>query len=147
MIIRVLRFHGTSKATGGVLSVDGNVIGFTCEDEKREVKIKNETRIPAGMYEIKMRKKGAMHEKYAKKFKNHAGMLELQNVLGFTYIYIHIGNRESETSGCILVGLTYSIIDQVVGSSTLCYLKLYDMVLNALANDEKIYCQVVDELI
>lgn len=77
---------------------------FTLEDERRDVKVPGETRIPAGEYEIKLRTEGGMHNRYTEKFNWHQGMLWLQDVQDFEYIYIHIGNTEDHSAGCILVG-------------------------------------------
>ena len=54
---------------------------FTLEDEKREVKVYGETRIPEGTYKIKYRKEGGYHNKYSKRFKDmHRGMLHITDV-------------------------------------------------------------------
>lgn len=147
MTITVLRFHSTAKFTGGLLLVNNEPIGFTMEDEHRDIKIMHETRIPAGIYELKLRKTGGMHSRYSEKFKYHRGMLELQNVPGFSYIYIHIGNTEQDTSGCLLVGLNYNFCCNKITDSTKCYEKLYKRVIKAMDQNEQINVQIVDEMI
>ena len=59
---------------------------------------------PAGVYQIKLRNAGGMTQRYAQKFEFHQGMLHLQDVPGFTWIYLHPGNTDDHTSGCILLG-------------------------------------------
>ena len=49
------RFKSDSNSTIGLLSIDCMFECFVCEDEYRSVKVKGETRIPAGRYEIKLR--------------------------------------------------------------------------------------------
>lgn len=104
MKITLTRFANNGQATLSTVIVDG-VPFFAIEDEPREVTVADETRIPAGTYAIKLRDDGGMTKHYAEMFPDmHAGMLWLQDVPGFEWIYIHIGNFESQTSGCILIG-------------------------------------------
>lgn len=78
---------------------------FTLEDERRETKVVNETRIPAGEYDLALRTEGGMHPKYAARFPDmHRGMVWLKDVPGFEWIYLHVGLDDTHTSGCILVG-------------------------------------------
>ena len=78
---------------------------YTIEDEYREVKVSGETRIPAGFYELGIKEIDTpLTLKYRKKFpwfKNH---IEIKNVKGFTAVYLHIGNSDDDTAGCILLG-------------------------------------------
>ena len=99
------RQRNTTNSTGGTLSVDGEISYFTCEDEYREVKVPGKTRIPEGTYKVLLRDEGGMTKRYAEKLAWHKGMLHLQDVEGFEWVYIHIGNTDDHTSGCILVGL------------------------------------------
>lgn len=79
---------------------------YAIEDEPREEKVAGETRIPAGRYEVKLRTEGGMHARYKRRFGHkHVGMLHLQNVPGFEWIYIHPGNTDDDTEGCICPGL------------------------------------------
>lgn len=123
---------------------------FTCEDEHRISKVMNETRIPAGRYAIKLRTEGGFHKRYGKKFGNaHHGMLHLQNVPGFTYIYIHIGNSDDDTSGCILVGHNaYSDVDRgggTIGRSTTAYIDLYKSISDCLLQGDEVHITIKDE--
>lgn len=130
----LFRFHSQKDATLGALfaltelptATEPSFRCFTCEDEKRAIKVPGETRIPAGRYEIKLRTAGGMHPKYASKFPGlHRGMLHLQDVPNFTNVYIHIGNSDDNTEGCILVGRSADAATMLVGASSPAYQDLY----------------------
>jgi len=105
MILRLERFVSDNEATCGLLFLDEVYQCFTLEDQYQAVKVRNETRIPAGTYEIRLRNVGGMTKRYQKRFPDiHRGMLWLQEVPNFKWIYFHIGNKDDNTSGCILVG-------------------------------------------
>lgn len=104
MRIRVERFAADHTSTVSVIFV-GAARFFGLEDEFRAVKIPGETRIPAGTYRVKLRREGQVHANYSERFAAfHRGMLWLQDVPGFVWIYFHTGNTEKHTEGCILVG-------------------------------------------
>ena len=64
-----------------------------------------ENRIPAGIYDVRLRKIGGFDGRYKKKFAGfHRGMLHIQDVPNFKYVLIHIGNTDKNTAGCLLVG-------------------------------------------
>lgn len=84
----------TDKFTLGKLSVNGKQLYFTCEDTVRAEKIKGETAIPAGNYNVVIT--------YSNRFKKLMPLLE--NVPGFDGVRIHGGNTSANTEGCILVG-------------------------------------------
>jgi len=58
VILSLQRFHDSGQSTLGLLSVNDQFLCFTLEDEGREIKVKGETRIPAGRYQIKLRAEG-----------------------------------------------------------------------------------------
>jgi len=115
---------------------------YVLEDERREVKVPGETAIPTGVYEIRYRAEGGMTKRYAAKFGEwHRGMLELQNVPDFKYVYLHIGNTDEHTMGCLLTG-TNAIPsgdgNWTVGQSRIAYEKVYDLIADALDADEDV---------
>ena len=147
MRIELLRYSSQSKTTFGVVLIDGKFQCYSVEDRFRLEKIKNETRIPSGVYEIKLREFGRHYEDYCEKYKGHKGMLWLQDVAGFSEILIHIGNGEKDTSGCILLNneVNNNKTDYGRGvNSTKAYLDFYFKVLEAFENGEKVYISIVD---
>lgn len=138
MELLVKRFNDTGDATNGLLFVDGDFQCFTLEDEYREVKVQGETRIPAGTYEVKFREVlSPMTKRYQDKFDWFKWHLQIMDVPGFTNIYIHIGNTDEHTEGCLLVGRTASV-DGTVGNSTTAFSDLYAIVSDALNNGETV---------
>jgi len=131
-------------STIGTLSIDGVPFCFTLEDEKREVKVRGETRIPDGTYEIKFRKViSGLTEKYRSKYDWFTFHLELQGVPGFNYVYIHIGNYEHQSDGCILVGQGAMMEGKGwIMNSTLVFKQLYLKISEAL-NQGEIVCLTI----
>jgi len=137
MKLRVDRYKSTPEATLGRLYVDDVFECFTLEDEFRAVKVKEETRIPKGTYQIKLLTSGDHNTKYAQRFPDiHKGMLWLQNVPGFQGILIHIGNTEKDTAGCLLIGADRDEILMTIGRSTVAYRHLYPKVAEAIGKGE-----------
>lgn len=113
-----LRYSDNGKSTQGILleKNDPKPIFFshTLEDEfrKPDEKVKGETRIPAGIYELKILKLETpitlKHRlDYNKNgedwFKFH---IEITNIPNFSGVYIHAGNSEKHTEGCLLLNDT-----------------------------------------
>jgi len=131
-------------STGGICFVNGEKFGYSCEDETREVKVMHETCIPPGKYELRIRDAGGMNERYKKKYGFHKGMLHLLNVPGFEWIYIHVGNTDDDTSGCILIGKSRFTQngETVVHESVAAYEELYGLIQLALEWGEEIWVEV-----
>jgi hypothetical protein len=105
MKLRLERFVSDDEATCGLLYLDDEFFCFTLEDQHQDVKVMHETRIPPGRYQIHLRNVGDMTLRYQEKFPEmHRGMLWLQKVPEFKFIYFHPGNTDDHTSGCILIG-------------------------------------------
>ncbi len=105
MKIIVERFLFEKDCTVGRLYIDGIMSCFTIEDEMRTIKVKGETAIPYGVYNLGMR----FSPKFSHKF-NHE-MLWVKDVPGFEYVLIHWGNTDDDTDGCLLVGDKIGIVD------------------------------------
>ena len=152
MNIEVHRFgFGTNSCLGRLSAKwqDQTFECFTLEDERRRVKVKGETCIPPGTYEIKLRPEGGMHARYAERFPEiHKGMLWLQNVDNFTFCYLHIGNKESHTAGCLLVGYVPIILPDgefEIARSKDAYLSLYKMVMAAMDAGDKVAIHITED--
>ena len=105
MNLLLSRQETCERGTVGRLYADGEFLCWTLENPKHKKKIWGDTRIPAGVYNIKLRTAGKFHRRYKKRFPDiHKGMLHLQDVPNFKYILIHCGNSKKDTHGCILTG-------------------------------------------
>jgi hypothetical protein len=145
MKLKLYRYGKTEESTGGALHVNGEFHSHTCEDGHREIKVAGETRIPNGRYEIKLRDAGAMNIGYHERFDFHRGMLHLQDVPEFKWVYIHPLNNHKQTEGCIGVGYTaLSRGGYDIERSEAAYVDLYQLVLLALDRGERIWIDIVE---
>lgn len=147
MEIDLHRYTHGLDSTLGLLFVNGTWRCYTCEDERRQVKVIGETRIPNGRYEIVIRDTGGMAARYRDRFpgEEHPGMLWLLDVPDFEWIYIHIGNTEKHTDGCILVGKTVHMTTDgggTIGQSAAAYIELYREILSAMRRGERVFINV-----
>lgn len=120
---------------------------FILEDQYNEPKIRGETRIPAGRYEIKFRNEGGMIKRYKKRFPWHEGMLWLQGVPDFEWVYIHVGNKDDDTDGCLLVGdgqISNREERGQVTSSVSAYKRIYGKIARALNDGERVFITIED---
>ena len=147
MNIFVWRFKSDDDATLSMVHLDTVFECFGLEDEYREHKVSNETRIPAGTYSIGLRSVGGFYNRYTHKFPSfHKGMLQILDVPGFEYILIHIGNTDEDTAGCLLVGAGCNTNGELtVTSSRVAYCSLYPKVLKALEAGHPVTITFIDE--
>lgn len=143
MILRLERFRSNHEATIGRLYLDGQFLCHTLEDEYRAVKVKHETRIGAGRYDLRLRTWGGFHVRYSKLFKTfHRGMIELVDVPEFTDILIHVGNTDEDTSGCILLGI-WRGADNFIADSRNTYARVYKQILPLIETGQLSAIQIV----
>lgn len=141
MIVTVQRKIVTPNSTIGQLSVMG-LDCFTLEDPIRKIKVFGHTCIPAGQYVLKLRREGGMDLRYAARFGNwHRGMLWLQDVPNFEYVYLHIGNTPEDTEGCILVGATQE--RDAIGESEVAYRQIYPVIADAIEAGDDVLIDVL----
>lgn len=151
------RFSDNRKSTLGILlkklahgEAQKTILQcYTLEDESREAKISGETRIPAGKYELLIQPADTpLTLRYRAKyswFKNH---IEIKNVPGFKGIYIHIGNYDSNSDGCVLLGDSAdnnSISEGMISNSTAAFKRFYDSVHTHLAAGGRASIDIRDE--
>lgn len=147
MKLQVVRYStGPNETLGLLFDVeDGRkFLAYTLEDAFQEEKVPERTRIPAGVYEIKLRTVGGHHRRYTKKFPSiHKGMLWLQDVPDFTFVLIHIGNTNDDTAGCLLVGSSVTESRTLTGS-TKAYERVYSHVVSAFEKGERVFIEFID---
>lgn len=153
MELEVLRISSQADSTNGILfDVTGGEREFLCytlEDEYRKEKVAGETRIPAGTYKITLRTVGGFHTRYTAKYgEMHKGMLWVRDVPGFEYILIHVGNNDSHTAGCLLVGdsqqANFGSSDGMVGASVNAYKRIYPPIAKALEQGQEVTITYID---
>lgn len=143
MLARVHRFGHLEKSTIGAVYVDHRWSCFSLEDQHQEIKIPGETRIPAGLYKVALRAEGRLHEKYAALYPEHRGMLWIQNVPNFEFIYFHKGSTDDHTEGCILLADTAHAGGSLNDSES-AYRRFYGQLSNAILAGEPVEVLVED---
>lgn len=151
-IIEVMRYGFGKNSTLGWISLLNDTgrerVCFSLEDERRHTKVAGETCIPVGTYPLKLRTEGGMHGRYTDRFgARHKGMLWLTDVPGFEYVYIHVGNREDQTEGCILTGTVPVVTadgEFQVGQSTDAYWQVYELVVPRIIAGERVQVHVTE---
>jgi len=153
MKLKVLRFSSQEDSTSGLLMEENDLgvhfLCYTLEDERRALKVKGETRVPAGVYNLTLRTEGGFHNKYGKRFPGiHKGMLWVRDIPNFKYVLIHCGNTDEHTAGCLLVGDSQEnniiIKDGFIGKSTNAYKRVYKDIAKHLSRGEEVTIEYID---
>lgn len=118
--------------TPGEIRNDGEHFCFTLEDELREIKVRSETAIPAGTYELEL----VDSPKFGQ------DTISLKNVEGFGFIRIHAGNTEKDTEGCILVG--EGLHGNTIMSSRIALQKFKDLVVPLIKSGVVVHLSVLN---
>ena len=138
--LTLYRFSESEESTIGLLYQGKYFLCFTLEDQYQKVKVEGETRIPEGKYKIKQRRVlSGLTKKYRAKYPFFDYHFELQDVPGFKYVYLHVGNDDDHTKGCILIGdrLKSNQVDDVnnLGASGPAFARLYKRMKDAFTVD------------
>ena len=132
MDILVDRIVSNHDVTLSRIYLNGDFFCHGLEDEYRTHKVPGETRIPAGCYDLGVRRIGGFHKRYRTLFRPiHRGMIEVQNVPGFRHILIHVGNFDRDTAGCLLLGKA-DFNAWAVWQSKKTYQRFYTQVIDAV---------------
>ena len=144
LLKRIARRNGY---TIGKLHVNGKYVCDVIEDQDRffygKPKMKGETAIPCGRYEITQ---NVFSNRFGNKtfYKNLCGgyLPRLLNVPQFDGVLIHCGNSSADTEGCLLVGLN-KVVGKVVDSQKTFTKLMKDYLLPAKRKGEKVYITIV----
>lgn len=147
------QFHTETETIGKMYIIhnDGKTedvfLGYTLEDTYRETKVKNETRIPHGRFEIKKREEGRMIQRYKKAYGEDHFMLWLQDVPNFGFVYVHSGNDHEDSSGCVLISTSYTKSGEkyVLVDSRTAYKHLWSLVKSVFDKGERVFITIKDE--
>ena len=142
MELKLIRKYRKTDYTIGILYVNNKYFCEILEDtdrglkdsmsleEIKKIKIKDQTCIPYGKYQILMT--------YSPKYKKIMPLVN--NVKGFEGIRIHSGNTNKDTSGCLLPGFN-KIKGQVINSREI-FNKLYSLIQTATNNKENVTIEI-----
>lgn len=163
-IITVNRMKSEPDWTLSKFLFDGKEKGVGVEDEKREVKVKGETRIWAGSYIMGLRTSPKFSKSYYRNDKGeliHATdrilpeqiaeyhtaheMIWVMNVLNFEFILWHWGNTAKDTEGCYIVGSVFGKVgsQRAVLNSRKKYMEIYPIIWRSIKEGAKIGKQVI----
>ena len=142
MELKLIRKYRKTDYTIGILYVNNKYFCEILEDidrglkdsmsleEIKKIKIKDQTCIPYGKYQILMT--------YSPKYKKIMPLVN--NVKGFEGIRIHSGNTNKDTSGCLLPGFN-KMKGQVINSRET-FNKLYSLIQTAINNKENVTIEI-----
>lgn len=142
MELKLIRKYRKIDYTIGILYVNNEYFCEILEDtdrglkdsmsleEIKKIKIKGQTCIPYGKYQILMT--------YSPKYKKIMPLVN--NVKGFEGIRIHSGNTNKDTSGCLLPGFN-KIKGQVINSRET-FNRLYSLIQTAINNKENVTIEI-----
>lgn len=154
MKLTLYRKYKLSTYTIGKLYINGQYFCDTIEDRDRglrqdmpieqikKIKIKNETAIPTGTYEITLNVVSPKYEKVPWYYTNlrHGRVPRLLDVPGYEGVLIHAGNTAKDSAGCILVGEN-KVKGQVINSRQTLK-KLYALMIDAYIRGENISIEI-----
>jgi hypothetical protein len=86
-------------------------------DECKEIKVPGSSRIPAGIYQLKIRKVDSdLTKKHRQTYKTPWFIknpnwyhIEIVGIPGFQFVYVHSGNDDAHTLGCVLPCYTFDM--------------------------------------
>lgn len=147
MELQLFRKKSDGDTTLGILHGVPGVPIYTLEDQHNATLVRGETRIHAGMYEIKFRKVlSPLTIKYRDRFEWFSWHLELQSVGGRNFIYIHPGFDDDDTDGCILIGYGVDTKKWTISRSREAFRDFYFYVSGALKSGS-VFITIYDEMI
>lgn len=118
--------------TIGKLYRNDEFICDTLEDKVRDSKIPKVTAIPFGNYQVIFN--------WSNKFQKYMPLL--LNVPNYEGIRIHAGNYDTDTEGCILVGIYNPKFKKMITTSRITFKKVFSL-LQKDTKQDKVYIEIV----
>jgi len=146
------RLFDTGDETLGMLYSGKNYLATVLEDEKRFTKVKGETRIDPGTYNLVWQETiTPLTKKYRDMFPDWFDKhIMLKNTPRHSNIYIHFGNFEDDTDGCVLTAdgffpRTDKEGYQLAANSRATFEKVYKHIGGMMKAGKRCYLEVRDE--
>lgn len=149
-LIRIERFKSEKDCTLSKMYIKGQYMGFVIEDEIRKVKVKGETAIPQGTYDLDTRfsPRFSRFFDYDSKSKTLISndkrtgkhpLIWIKNVPNFEFILIHWGNTDDDSDGCLIVGDKLGVIkgQTAVLNSRIFYRRIYPILIEELLKKDQ----------
>lgn len=152
MTLTLVRKYRKPGYTVGKLFINGQYFCDTLEDTDRGLtqsmpkeeiiakKVKTKTAIPQGTYQVYMKQRSPKFATTPAYAFCRGYLPRLLKVPGYEGILIHIGNKATQTAGCILVGKNKAV--GKVLESTETFRSLYSILKEADQKGEKIYIEI-----
>jgi hypothetical protein len=136
MVLTIVRRPSVKGATISRWYLDGVVFCYGCEDVVRPPaqKIFGKSAIPAGTYKAIINRS----ERFSKLAGHDVLLPLLLNVPGFEGVRIHVGNKPTDTEGCLLPGTAIGLDGASVAYSKVAFNLLFDRMQQALVRGESI---------
>lgn len=147
--LSLLRYSHDGITTTGLLYISNKFYCYTLEDAIAGTNGAKEFRVPAGTYRLQFRKEEtALTQKYRDKFPAwFTYQIQLVNVPNFQSAYIHNGDDDTGTEGCILVSDSLSVGDPQTffSNSQRTYKQLYKYLSELLNQGKAVQIVIHDE--
>ena len=139
--LQLARYSENHESTLGLLFTDWTFFCYMLEDEFRKVKVQGETRIPGGIYQLAYRRvedspKTILYRERFDWFRYHIQVLDVPT---HEWVYLHIGNDDDDTDGCLLTGdqaNNNQVEEGFIGFSTPAFKRLYQLLAPQMELDQ-----------
>lgn len=154
-LFTVNRLKGEADWTLSKFDFDGKEMGVGIEDEKRDVKVKGETRLDAGLYDLALRNSPHFSNSYYRDddgnlihaidrrtpeqiamYSTPHEMIWITGTPRHEFCLIHWGNTDDDTDGCYVVGCVFGTSgkQKAVLNSRKKYTEIYPIIWKSIKN-------------
>lgn len=148
--IIVHRYPSEADWTLSEFTINGELHGYGVEDEHRDAKVKGETRIPNGLYELDLRHSpkfsrhyfvdghGYLNKTRTDRFTQEHQLIWVKDVPNFQFVLWHWGNTDDDTDGCYIVGSSFHTFNgkKGVSGSRVKYTQIYPLIWQMITGNQ-----------